>query len=90
VEIDPSGDLDGTPFQDARSLAELIRNHEDFGPCLTQKMYAYAVGHEPESNERDLVDLLAARWAADEYDLPALMKDVAMSPGFRRVSKGGE
>jgi hypothetical protein len=90
VEIDPSGDLDGTPFQDARSLAELIRNHEDFGPCLTQKMYAYAVGHEPESNERDLVDLLAARWAADEYDLLALMKDVAMSPGFRRVSKGGE
>ena len=85
VLIEPAGTLDEIEFADARELASVLRGHQDFAPCLTKKVYSYALGHEPELDELELVDALAARWAADEHRLLTLLREVALSPAFRRL-----
>jgi hypothetical protein len=81
--IDASGDLDGEVFSDVPSLASVLRDHGDVGPCLTENLYRYAVGRPQTSGELDLLDSLATRFTRQEHALRDLMRDIVMSEGFR-------
>jgi len=83
ARIDPSGDIDGMAYADARSLGTLLRGHPAVGPCLVRKLYRYATGHIELASEAQVMDALSQRFASSQYRLRALLVDVAASDGFR-------
>ncbi len=87
VTIDASGDLDGAAFADAWELAGVVAEHDSFTPCMTEHLYAYAVGHSPEEGEEALVDWLHTELALSGYDWQELLLATVMSPGFRQVGE---
>lgn len=85
--IDPSGDLDGVPFQDARTLAKNIRDSYKFAPCIVRKVFSYATGFRPTNADKGTLDTLHWDFRASGYRLKELMKLVALSPAFRLAQK---
>lgn len=82
--IDASGDLDGAPFDDPLTLADAIREHPDFVPCLVERLYRHALGREPAAGDEALLDALTARFVGRRHDVLGLMLDIAESPAFAR------
>jgi hypothetical protein len=85
--IDPSGDLDGVSYADARQLTETIQNHPDVPSCLTNQLYAYAGGRAPVRSEKEFVTYLTNEFADDGYRITALLEDIATSDAFYRVTE---
>lgn len=83
--IDATGKLDGTPFWDLGSLGKAVANSPKFRACVVQKVYAYAVGRPISDGELGQLDSLDKGFEASGMRLKALMRDVALSEGFRRV-----
>jgi hypothetical protein len=83
VAINPSGNLDRVPFDDARGLGEAIAQHRDFHRCLTRHLYRYAVGRLETDGEEDLLEWLSLALANDGFRVKPLLKHVVMSEGFR-------
>jgi hypothetical protein len=90
VTIDPSGDLDGAPFDDAWGLAGALREHEDLAPCLVETVYRYAGSNFISEGEWDGVAWHAEGFALDEHRVLWLLRDVALGAGFRQVSPPSE
>jgi hypothetical protein len=83
--IDPSGDLDGEVFEDARQLGERVASSPNLGACMVKKLYESAVGHTLEPGEEFAVQELAEAFEADGRRFRNLMRAVVASEGFRRV-----
>ena len=86
-DIDPSGDLDGDRFADARGVADALVNHEDFGSCFVSNLYRYATGHEENFSEVPILERLTGELEASGYRLRPAMMGIVMSEGFRSASK---
>ncbi len=84
--IDPSGEIDGTAFDDAVGLGQAIAEHPDFGHCLAERMTSYAVGHLPTEGEEPLLEWLAKDFEGNGYSVRSLMRRIAVSDAF---AKGG-
>ena len=84
--LDASGEIDGKAFASARDLGQAIHDHPETPTCLTQRLYAYAVGREPGAGEQAFVGWLNARFAASGYKMPELMRRIATSDAFYRVA----
>jgi hypothetical protein len=86
LAIDPSGDLDGAAFTDARQLAQAVRRHADAAPCVVRSLYRYATGHiETDGEAPVLADLVKAFQASGRSFLP-LAGAIGASDGFRFAS----
>lgn len=85
--IDPSGDLDGIKFKDALGLAKAIHDSEKTAPCFVRKLYSYATAFEPTKDEEATLKTLSYDFRASGHRIKALMKGVAMSPGFRLATQ---
>ena len=83
--IDPSGDLDGAAFGDAGGLAGVLHGDARFTRCLSRTVYAYAAGHGVTEGEEALLGWLEDGFVAEDHALKALLRAVALSPGFRTV-----
>ena len=83
--IDASGDLDGAPFADAVALGQVIRDHEDFAPCVVRTVARYATGRVEEAGERPVLATLSERFAQGGYRVRPLLLEIVMSPMFRRA-----
>lgn len=83
AEIDPSGELDGTPFADAWSLAGVVAKNPDVPYCLTRSAFRYAVGHVEDYGEMDFLSLLTAWFAQSGYRVKPLFVELASSRAFR-------
>ena len=83
--IDPHGDLDGAAFDDALGLAGVLHGDARFARCLTRTVYAYAAGHGVTDGEEALLSWLEDSFVAEDHALKALLRAVALSPGFRTV-----
>ncbi len=81
--IDASGELDGTPFRDARELASILSKHSDIDECLTRSLYRYAFGRIETPGEEEVIKTIAARAAAAEQKFRSLIFGVVGSEGFR-------
>jgi len=86
--IDPSGELDGAPFDDAWDLAARMREHPDLPECLTKTVLSYASGRTLSDGEWDAVRYHAEGLEAEGHSFLALLRDVALSPAFRNT--GGQ
>ncbi len=87
AEIDPSGDLDGVPFDGPIQLALAVREHPAFVPCLVERLYRYALGREPADGDEALLGALTERFVRGEHDVLGLMLDIAESPAFALATR---
>jgi hypothetical protein len=85
VLIDASGELDGAVFEDASGLAQALRNHEDFMPCVAQTLVRYATGGEEGDGQDEAQQWLAQRFAERGYQLEPLVADLIPGPLFRQA-----
>lgn len=85
--IDPSGDLDDVPFADAAGLAWAVRAHPSFAVCISDTLFAWAVGHRPASTELATAEWLHASFAGSDHSLDALLVTLATSEAFRTVGE---
>jgi len=85
ASIDPSGELDGVAFSDAWEMGAAISEHPSFGPCLAQSLYQYTTGLPLADGEGALADWLGEAFAADGWQVQALVLRIVESPGFQQV-----
>jgi hypothetical protein len=85
--IDTSGDLDGHAFTSPAELGQAFAESPLTGACLVQNLYRYAVGREQVNSERKLLRFLEQRFAESGYRLHDLMRQIALSQGFRTASR---
>ena len=84
--IDAAGELDGHQFNDAPGLGRALHDHPDLPNCLVNRVFAYGTGRLATAEEGDwLKQYVDARFAADGYKLPALLRRLATSDTFYRV-----
>jgi hypothetical protein len=84
--IDASGLYDGKPYKNVVDLQRLLHDSPDAPACVAQRAFEYGVGRLMSPSEEKWLEYAANRFAADKYQLPALMRLVATSPAFRSVA----
>jgi hypothetical protein len=84
--IDASGELDGIAFKDAVGLGQAMHDNPATVSCLVSDVYRYATGRTVETGEAEYMAWLKGRFAADGYRLPDLLRRVALSDAFYRIS----
>jgi len=85
VTIDASGELDGVWFDDAWGLADAVHDHPAFGPCLSETLLRYALGHNVADGEEDIAGWHADAFAYGGYSVQSLLREIAASPALRAV-----
>jgi hypothetical protein len=86
AELDIAGELDGAFYDDVAGLAAAMRNHPKLPYCLVNRMYAYGTGGPVSLRyDRDILNYFAARFAERGYQVPELLRDIAMSRAFSQV-----
>jgi hypothetical protein len=83
--IDPTGDLDGVPFNNPAELAAAIGAHQAMPGCLVRTMARYATGRVETDDERSWLKTLTERFELHGYEVRPLMLELVMSPMFREV-----
>lgn len=84
--IDPSGELDGESFADARELGEVLARHPALGPCFVDSLYRYAVGRDVVPAEQAFLAALETRLDGEGYRLRDILRAIALSEVFRTAS----
>ncbi|MEZ4269280.1 MAG: DUF1592 domain-containing protein [Myxococcota bacterium] len=83
--IDPTGDVDDVPFADESGLAEVLAKAPELPGCFVQQVYRYAAGRLDGKAEAELLEALTRQFATDGFRVKALLVEIFMSPGFRRI-----
>jgi len=83
AEIDPSGELDGTPFDDAAGLGAALAAHPGLVRCLVKTVFQSVVGRAITPEEVPELDRLEAAFIDAGHRLPALWSAVLGSPAVR-------
>ncbi len=81
--IDPSGNIDGVEFLNAWEMGEVVSNHRNLGPCLTDQVYSYALGHRMTDAEEAHQDWLVENLEYNEWNFNSLVRTIALSEAFR-------
>jgi hypothetical protein len=85
-ELDTRGDLDGMQFSDPAGLGQALHDNPATGPCLVRRLYSYATGRAPARRDMAWVRYLETRFAQSGFRPPALMREIATSANFYRVT----
>lgn len=86
VTIDPSGELDGVPYDGPVGLGQALSEHPQLGPCLVRTLFRYAMGRDPADSEEPLLVFLGQRFADSDFHLRDLVQAIVRSDGFLRTS----
>jgi hypothetical protein len=86
LEIDPSGDFDGTPVANARELGIAVSDSETVARCLVRKFYSYALGYPERTVDRVVVDELAGAFTDSGYKLRELVLAITGHEAFAAVA----
>jgi hypothetical protein len=84
--IDASGKFDGKSYQDAIALGQILHDSPAVSNCLVERAYEYGVGRAVIAGERDWLQYLGQRFAADGYEFPNLVRRIAAAKAFQAVS----
>ncbi|MCB9764179.1 MAG: DUF1592 domain-containing protein [Alphaproteobacteria bacterium] len=85
--IDPSGELDGVWFADARELGRAVRSHPDFTPCVVDTLYRWGLGHPVSPEEEAMVDYLSWSFSDADHSMRSLMLELVQNPHFLYVAE---
>ena len=84
--IDDSGQLDAMQFSGAVGLGKTLHDSPAATACLVNRIYGYASGHLPAKGEVEWIKYLQDRFAADGYRVPDLMRRIAISDAFYKIT----
>jgi hypothetical protein len=84
--IDASGELDAAKFEGAAGLGKVLHDDPAATACLVNRLYGYGAGRAPVTGEAEWMKYLQARFAAEGYRLPDLMRTIVTSDAFYRIS----
>jgi hypothetical protein len=82
LPVDSTGELDGLLFEGATDLASFLVEDPRMTACIADRLYSFAVGHEPRAGEEGVVDELTTALRG-HYRFRQLMVDIVSSEGFR-------
>jgi len=90
VLIDTTGSLDGIDFDSPQGLAQALHDHPETPRCLVEKLYRYAVGRDTVWQERAYMDWLIKNFSLSNYQVPELMRTMALSNNFFAIQTTDE
>jgi hypothetical protein len=85
--LDTRGDLDGTRFDGAVQLSELLREDPRTAECLVRQAFRYTLGHIEGKGEEPQIAALVAAFNSSGHDLSALFRSLSTSDAFRYAGK---
>lgn len=90
--IDPSGELDGRPFEDAWAITDMLRNHPGFPQCIVRNLHRFVTGRIETSDQKPMLEAMTRQFAKDTYRFKPLLKTMLMSRVFRQAGSvsGGQ
>jgi hypothetical protein len=80
--IDASGEVGDLSFQNAAEMAPAIAAQEDYTTCITERLYAYGVGHPIVAGEDEVLAWLHEDFVANGHSVRHLMTAIAVSDAF--------
>ena len=83
--IDPTGDLDGTPFEDPWTLSGLVAQHPGYPRCTTIHLFRFLTGTLEEPGQVPMINALTRRFHGQGYRVHTLVREFLMSPAFRQL-----
>ncbi len=84
-----SGEIDGLKFDDLAGFTKAVHDHPAVPSCLVNRIYAFGTGRPATKDEADWINYQVKQFAADGYKVPDLMRRIASSKAFYRVSTPG-
>ena len=85
VPIDATGVLDGVAFKDEASLATVLRNHPQAGPCFVSKLYEQAQGRATLSVDVPVLASLSTQFEMSGHRADQLLLSIVSSDAYRFV-----
>jgi Protein of unknown function (DUF1592)/Protein of unknown function (DUF1588)/Protein of unknown function (DUF1585)/Protein of unknown function (DUF1595)/Protein of unknown function (DUF1587) len=87
AQIDVDGQLDAVAFKGAAGLGKTLHDTPAVTACLVNRLYGYATGRPPAKGDAEWIQYLQDRFAADGYRVPDLIREIATSDAFYKVSE---
>lgn len=84
--IETYGAIEGVEFDEIRGFYGVLRDTPKLTTCLVRKLYMHAVGRIYATEENRVLEALDADFANAGYDFVTLMRDIALTHGFRFTS----
>jgi hypothetical protein len=84
-----SGDLDGAKFDDAQGFVKAVHDVKAVPVCLVNRVYSFGVGRPATKDEGEWLTYQEKLFATTGYKVPELMRRIADSEAFYRVSAPG-
>jgi Protein of unknown function (DUF1592)/Protein of unknown function (DUF1588)/Protein of unknown function (DUF1595)/Protein of unknown function (DUF1585)/Protein of unknown function (DUF1587) len=84
--LDTSGELDGIEFADAAGLGRALHDNPATAPCFVRRLYSYATGRSAARRDMAWIRYLEKGFTDDGYRPPDLMRRIAASENFYRVT----
>lgn len=85
AEVDASGELpSGQPFKEIREFKQVLLEHRhEFARCLTEKLFAYALGREMGFSDRSEIERIAVATSDESVGLKSLIRMIVQSSTFQ-------
>ena len=80
--IDVSATFAGKKIEGANGLGAVLHDDPRAASCLVRNVYAYGVGREPGTNDKQFLAAQSAAFARAGYRLRNLLREVATQPQF--------
>jgi hypothetical protein len=84
--IDAGGELDAAKFEGAAGLGKTLHDDPAATACLVNRLYGYGAGRAVVTGEAEWMKYLQARFAAEGYRLPDLLRTIVTSDAFYRIA----
>ncbi|MEM6994189.1 MAG: DUF1592 domain-containing protein [Myxococcota bacterium] len=86
--LDTAGELEGIAFEDAADLSQILAEDPRYLPCVTQKVFTYALGRAPDAGDRCTIDAIAEELEHRDDNLIEMLILVAQSPAATQRQDG--
>ncbi len=87
--INTAGEIDGMKFDDAIGFTKAIHDHPQAPVCLVNRLYSFGTGRPATKDEAEWLNYQVKQFSASGYKVPELMRRIASSKAFYRISTPG-
>jgi hypothetical protein len=87
--IDTNGEIDGMKFNDVIGFTKAVHDHPAVPSCLVNRLYSFGTGRPATKDEAEWLNYQVKQFAASGYKVPELMRRIADSKAFYRISTPG-
>ena len=87
--INTAGEIDGMKFDDAVGFTKAIHDHPQAPVCLVNRLYSFGTGRPAMKDEAEWLNYQVKQFSASGYKVPELMRRIASSKAFYRISTPG-